>query len=302
MMAKWTRASIAHTILNTITTKEAVQMKCFYHSADLDGHCSGAIVKYFYPECELIGINYGDEFPWHSIGRDEVVYMVDFGIQPFDGMIQLAATTPHFHWIDHHQTAIADYNAHEFKIHGLRRNGIGACQLVWEYLSPNGDVPYAVELLAQYDVWNHSNPETLPFQYGMRLEKTWPVENMPLWYNLFRNESAVQKIVEQGSIVLRYVSQDNEKYCNSCAFETELDGLRCIAVNKMLTNSQVFDSVWNPSKYDAMLTFGYRKGIWTVSLYTDKPGVDVSIIAKNRGGGGHKQAAGFQCLEIPFDM
>ena len=38
-------------------------MKCFYHSADLDGHCSGAIVKMVYPECELIGINYGDKFP-----------------------------------------------------------------------------------------------------------------------------------------------------------------------------------------------------------------------------------------------
>lgn len=275
-------------------------MKCFYHSADLDGHCSGAIVKYFYPVCELIGINYGDKFPWTSIGRDEVVYMVDFSLQPFDGMIQLATMTPHFHWIDHHKTAIADYNEHEFRIHGLRRDGIGACQLVWEYLSPNDAVPYAIELLAQYDVWNHSNPETLPFQYGMRLEKTWPADNMPLWSDLFRTEAAVKKIVEQGSIVMRYVSQDNEKYCNSCAFETELDGLRCIAVNKMLTNSQVFDSVWNPEQFDAMLTFGYRKGRWTVSIYTDKPGVDVSVVAKNRGGGGHKQAAGFQCSELPF--
>ena len=68
----------------------------------------------------------------------------------------------------------------------------------------------------------------------------------------------------------------------------------------MLTNSQMFDSVWDNTKYDAMLTFGWRKGKWTVSLYTDKEHVDVSVAAKNRGGGGHKQAAGFQCEELPF--
>ena len=64
-------------------------MKAFYHSADLDGHCSGAIVKYAHPECELIGINYGDKFPWESIGQDETVYMVDFSLQPFSDMIRL---------------------------------------------------------------------------------------------------------------------------------------------------------------------------------------------------------------------
>ncbi len=280
-------------------------MKCFYHSADLDGHCSGAVVKYFYPECELIGINYGDEFPWENIGPDEVIYMVDFSLQPFTGMIQLANKTPHFHWIDHHKTAIEEHakiNTLGDMIHGLRRDGIGACQLIWEYLSPYGDIPYAIELLAQYDVWNHSNPETLPFQYGMRLKDTWPDKAIGLWRSLFKNESAVKPIIEQGKTVIEYVTQDNAKYCASCAFDTELDGLKCVAINKMLTNSQVFDSVWDIKKYDAMLTFGYRKGRWTVSLYTSKPGVDVSVIAKSRGGGGHKQAAGFQCNELPFAL
>ena len=64
----------------------------------------------------------------------------------------------------------------------------------------------------------------------------------------------------------------------------------------------LFSSIWNPEKYDAMLTFGYRKGQWTVSLYSDRDDVDVSVIAKNRGGGGHKGASGFQCKELPFEL
>ena len=79
-----------------------------------------------------------------------------------------------------------------------------------------------------------------------------------------------------------------------------MDGLKCIAVNKLNTNSQLFDSVWNPEEYDAMLTFGYANGQWTVSLYSDKDDVNVGEVAKKHGGGGHVGAAGFQTDKLPF--
>ena len=110
----------------------------------------------------------------------------------------------------------------------------------------------------------------------------------------------VYKIVRDGELLLNYIRQDNEKYCRAAAFETRLDGLLCIAINKMLTNSQLFDSVWDPEEYDAMLTFGHRQGAWTVSLYSTREDVDCSSVCKARGGGGHKGAAGFQCQELPF--
>lgn len=92
---------------------------------------------------------------------------------------------------------------------------------------------------------------------------------------------------------------ENKKYAKTCYFETEIDGLKCLAINKMLSNSQLFDSVWDETKYDAMLMFGYRKGQWHVSLYSTKEDVDVSVVAKKYGGGGHRGASGFQCA-YPF--
>ena len=277
-------------------------MKCFYHSADLDGHCSGAIVKMKYPECELIGINYGDDFPWGSIKQGELVFMVDFSLQPFSDMIRLDNISQLI-WIDHHKSAIIDAKEAEWTIDNKKlREGIGACQIVWEnmFIAPNV-IPTFIKLLAEYDVWNHSDPRTLYFQYGMRQFKDTKPENQDLWQSLFDVEE-VQRIVEIGKVIIKYQDSENEKYCSARSFDVELDGLNCIAVNKGLTNSKVFDSVWDVEKYDAMLTFclmSPERG-WTISLYTDKPSVDVSIIAKNRGGGGHKQAAGFQCVELPF--
>lgn len=283
-------------------------MKCFYHSADLDGHCSGAIVKMKYPECEMIGINYGDAFPWSKINPSEKLFMCDFSLQPFQKMAKLAELIGmNLIWIDHHKSAMdeheqwnSDHPAY-LAIDGIRKDGIGACQLVWESLYVDRIIPTFIKLLAEYDVWNHTDPRTLSFQYGMRQFKdTYPL-NQDLWQSLFDVEE-VHRITEVGGIIIEYQDSENGKYCRARSFDVEIDGLKCIALNKGLTNSKVFDSVWDPEKYDAMMTFCLMspdKG-WTISLYTDKPSVDVSIIAKNRGGGGHKQAAGFQCAELPF--
>ena len=80
-------------------------MKCFYHSTDLDGRCSGALIKWRHPECELIGIDYGQAFPWHLVDSGECVWMVDFCLQPHEDMIRLARKCDLI-WINHHKTSI----------------------------------------------------------------------------------------------------------------------------------------------------------------------------------------------------
>jgi hypothetical protein len=117
---------------------------------------------------------------------------------------------------------------------------------------------------------------------------------------LFEDDALSESIQRQGETLLRYEREQNKKFAAAYAFETELDGLKCIAVNKGFTNSLVFESVYDSHKHDAMMSFAYRGGKWTVSLYATKPEIDVSIICKARGGGGHKCAAGFQCDALPF--
>jgi hypothetical protein len=278
-------------------------MKCFYHSADLDGHCSAAIVKRSEPHAELIGINYGPAFPWERLDPREVVYMVDFSLQPFEEMVRLARSCQ-LVWIDHHKSAIEEEESHAADlpcpIDGLRRDGTAGCELTWEYCYPGLEAPRAVRLLGRYDVWDLEDPDVLRFQYGMRLLNTWPDQAPTLWDNLLatdtlRERSLVRGLIRDGAVILDYAAEENRKYCQAAAFETELDGLKCIAVNKMLTNSQLFNPVWDPERYHAMLAFGWRDGRWVVSLYSTREDVDCAAICKARGGGGHKGAAGFQC-------
>lgn len=274
-------------------------MKCFYHSGDLDGHCSGAIVKYRYPECELVGINYGDEFPWANVEQGEIVFVVDFSLQPWKDMQRLSDWADMV-WIDHHKSAIENYLEYGLKAEVGTADGVAACELTWAWVFPSKDIPKSVWALGRYDVWDHSHPDVLPFQYGMRLEDTDP-GNQKLWKDTF-SDMFYEAILNRGYTVLRYIEQYYRKLAAACAFELRLDGLRCIAANANLVNSQLFDSVYDPKCHDAMLVFGRKKDHWTVSMYSTKDDVDVSQICKARGGGGHKGAAGFQCQELPFDL
>ena len=287
-------------------------MKCFYHSADLDGQCSGAIVKHFYPECELIGINYGRPFPWDAIEKNEPVFMVDFSLQPFEDMIRLANLAT-LVWIDHHKTAIDESVARHIEkaISGLREVGRAGCELTWEYIQEfvmrdkpeKAPVPLAVHLLGRYDVWDLKNPQVLAFQYGMRTYNTDP-NDQGFWGRFFEPDEfpgwEVDGIIWKGEAILEYEAQSNAKYMAAAAFPVLFDGLKCLAVNKLLSNSKLFESAWDRNKYDAMLAFGYRGKGWTVSLYSDREDVDVGEVCKRRGGGGHKGAAGFQCDVLPF--
>lgn len=299
-----------------------MKILCFYHSADLDGHCSGAIIKRAHPEAECIGINYGDPFPWDRVGADTLVIMVDFGLQPIELMAKLAEQCREnghrLVWIDHHKTAIdaarslagreaTGASMELLTCPGIREVGKAGCELAWQHFFPQQPMPRAVFLLGRYDVWDHSaDQDVLAFQSGMRARK----ETRPdaawdeLWNWLFDDQMAAATVVDiaaAGSRLLQYQTDQDAKYCAGYAFAAELWGLKVIAVNRGMMNSLGFASVWDPDKYDAMCSFVRRKdGQWTVSLYTDKPGVDVGEFCKRHGGGGHVQAAGFQTIDCPF--
>jgi len=291
-------------------------MYCFYHSADLDGYASAAIVKSKYKDAILRGIDYGKDFPLNEINKNDSVMMVDFSIQPFVKMVELQSHC-NLVWIDHHKSAIENYRKFvnenpNFSISGLLGIGAGACQLVWEYLYPYCKIPYWVKLLSNYDVWDHSDPNTLFFQYGMRVKDVHPESEN--WYlkDLDAVDLETEFIIKDGKLILDYQKRQDEIYVKSYGFETTLlrgnldygvkSEYKAIAVNKGMTNSKIFDSVWDSNKYDVMVTFCKlpETPLWTVSIYSDKNNVDCSLIASSHCGGGYKGAAGFQCTSLPF--
>ena len=82
----------------------------FYHKKDLDGHCSGAISRYYYEvakkeKVKMWPYDYGEPFPFNEIQDGESVLMVDITTNPYEVMEEIQKRYDLF-VIDHHKSFI----------------------------------------------------------------------------------------------------------------------------------------------------------------------------------------------------
>ncbi|HCW04982.1 MAG TPA: phosphohydrolase [Clostridium sp.] len=278
-------------------------MKCFYHN-DLDGKCAGAIVYKYYvrggnldksERAVFIPIDYKDSFPFGSINNNELVVIVDFSLEKPGDFECLLDITENVIWIDHHKSAIEKHNGLDIK--GIRKDGTAGCELAWKYFYPNNPMPKVVELVGDYDVWKFKyGDDTRNFQAGIGLFENNPESDN--WLDWLWDRFKPNSIINKGKTVMKYRNNYYKDLVYSISFPTEFEGYTAIACNACKVGSMLFDSVADMN-FDLMLPFYFDGNQWVVSMYTTKE-IDCSEIAKKYGGGGHKQAAGFQCKELPF--
>lgn len=313
-------------------------MICFHHN-DLDGRAAGFCVYAWTGikngRGKFVEIDYKDKFPFDDIIPGEQVWIVDFSIKP-EEMLKLLSITQDVTWIDHHKTSLADYEGFPHKLNGLRKDGEAGCVLTWKYIHWFSDrvdplpeniwpekelemskvlpVPRMLELIGDRDIWAWKfGEETKMFFNGSQLHDTHPSSNF--WWLCMdheieplplpntgnaaarkRGEVFWAKLLSDGETVERYKNATDEEVNKSLGYETDFTGYRCWAINRGRISSDRLGG--RGKKYDVLLTYYHDGKNFIVSLYSSK--VDVSEIAKNHGGGGHKGAAGFVCEKLPW--
>lgn len=232
--------------------------------------------------------------PAGTFYQDDLVVILDFSFKPED-MAVIRSKAGKVIWCDHHVSA-KDYN---YDVPGLRDftdKGRAGCEVTWDFFFPNTPRPAFVTLLGDYDSWRlQQQPECFQFYEGLKLSDQSPLS--PLWAHLFEwKEPAMKEIIHQGIIALQY----RDLYCAELrryfGYETEIDGHRAYALNVARFGSQAFAEKFK--EYPICTMFIHDGDKFTVSLYSET--VDVSLIAKKYGGGGHRGASGFCCEVLPF--
>ena len=273
---------------------------CFYHSVDLDGLCSGAIINSMLKGNVILhGINYGEEIPWHLIIKRDV-FMVDFCLQPFQDMQKLKDMANSLVWIDHHKSAIQESHDNDFNAEQYLDISKAACEICYEQFFGE-NIPRGVKHIGRFDIWDHTDPETLIYQYGARYYIN--SVNDDAWDKILKDDDDFYNmILNTGEIILKYEENQNKKKIYATHFYTTISDHPAIAANVPLCNSKLFDSLIITKNHILMPFYLRTNKIWNVSLYSNDPEIDCSVIAKEYGGGGHRGAAGFQCKELPFDI
>lgn len=132
-----------------------------YHSRDLDGYTSGAIMKLKYPDIKLIGFDYGQQFDFSLVKDGEPVIMADVSLEMPDMLKMAEKSHWQFTWIDHHISKINDYKNFvgegEAFCKAVLDNNTSACEGAWKYLFPDKPMPRAILLLGEYDTWRNQD-------------------------------------------------------------------------------------------------------------------------------------------------
>lgn len=272
-------------------------MIVIHHNKDMDGYASGAICKFRYPDARLIGWDYKDPIPDFEQFTGEDVIMIDITF-PIDKIKELGNTCNQLTVIDHHISFKKEYDLRldvwdSFLY--IYKDRQAACEVGWKYLFPDKGMPFGIKLIGRYDTWRKEEgdweKETLPFKYYMYGNCN-SAENFPVWILDSDMKMYVDEVISSGVDIMNYQKTMDEASCRN-SFERDAYGYKALCINYYPFSSDTLESVYNLSNHDIMVGFAYTGSKWSISLRSTND-IDVSVIAKSRGGGGHKQAAGFE--------
>ena len=163
------------------------------------------------------------------------------------------------------------------------------------------DIPMFLKYISDFDCWQFKLEDTLFFKYA--LEATDYEALDIIWNQLFRAEYSasndlLDKMIESGKAISKYVEKEYEQYGKAYAYESRIDGVKCLVVNRRC-NSLIFGDLIKDYPIVAIWVFDGEK--YKYSIYSDKPDINCSKIAERYGGGGHKGASGFVSEKMIFN-
>jgi oligoribonuclease NrnB/cAMP/cGMP phosphodiesterase (DHH superfamily) len=286
----------------------------FYHKADLDGLMSGVIAKYYltprFNTVSLIPINYNDDFEAalpHPASFYEDIYIIDVSDATF-----MEKYGSKIIYIDHHKWAM-DTMPKVKDRHCI--DGVAACRLAFDYLAGGPDYvfhnkehfvdrvnplePLCVAILGEFDIWDKTSPLAEKLNYGQDLRfnsveflfnqtkgicvgdvgellgpanKKMDVDFLERSKNiseLYRDFSYLHYIVTKGEGAIEYVKTAVERIKP-----------KKITINGHEGDEDQFVMTWHLNNEDKNPSCSFRSSK-----------IDVSQIARQYGGGGHKAAA-----------
>lgn len=274
---------------------------CVYHDHCLDGYASASVVlnKFGIKNVTLIPGNYSDDDLLNQILKIEDIenkdlYIVDFSFKSKD-MHALEKACKSLTLIDHHVSAQKELESFEPTKKSTTivfdMNHCGAV-LTYKHLHPNKAdiIPFNLQLVEDRDLWKFNLEHTKAFTTYVYSTVNSPIDYLDI---ASKNTSAeLIDIISRGIVLLRANDERVRRLC-STAFMVEYKGMSIPIVNcSKEFASDVGHMLCKIHNSPFSITYQDVEGKRIFSLRGDGS-IDVSAIAKEKGGGGHHDAAGF---------
>ena len=256
-----------------------------YHKNCLDGFGAAYSAWLKYGDlAEYIPYTYDMPAPTNIQGK--TIFILDFSF-PKEVLVEMSKTAQLVTVIDHHKKSIddlIDFNTTLYDINLILDDTQSGCVLAWNYFHPENNVPELLYHIQDRDLWVFELQNTKEIAASLWHKP----REFKLWDNLMVQED-IDNLIAEGKTIQRVQDKQVEDIAIK-AHKVKLNGMQGYAVNSCIHHSSLGNIL-----ADRHNTFGvvyFYDGKWRYSIRgTGK--VDVNEIAKQFGGGGHKNAAGW---------
>lgn len=261
----------------------------------MDGIAAAWVVHEMFPDALYIPMSYGindpvDELDSKAPDWKQEPYrliVVDYSF-PKDTMVFISRHVE-LSVIDHHKSAQEDCEGLPYCTFDMNESG---ASLAWKSFFPGNQMPLALEYVRDHDLWLFELPGTHEIRAYLQ---SFPhsIKQVEKFVNEFENSTDVP--VLEGGAILRYRSTLVDMMTKNICI-AQIGGFDVPVVNASCLASDVTHKMckdWPQYPFVASYYDNTSKAIrlWRLTSIGE---FDVSVIAKIYGGGGHRNAAGFE--------
>ena len=187
--------------------------------------------------------------------------------------------------IDHHKSAMVELHDISHTHFDMTKSG---AMLSWEYFHPGKEPPKFIRYIQDRDLWKWELEYSKEFSAAFDMV---PFEFEE--FEKFEDDSVFDDARKRGSFILAY-SKTVVKKVSEQAQPRKMGGKDVLVVNSSHWMSEIGARLAPDCDFALIWYWDHETQDTKVSLRAFHEMVDVSEIAKQFGGGGHKKASGFQ--------
>lgn len=260
-----------------------------YHADCMDGFAAAwSAWKVLGQSARYKAVRHHEPMPKFPDGT--VLYILDF-CYPVEVLISAADRASKIVVLDHHISAQKEYEAyltHSTIPHNLNVNfdqNHSGCLIAWNYFHADSDTPILLRHIQDHDLWLHKLAKTEAICKALYL-------HLPVHFSAFE-KIKLHTLQREGAVLVKQQQLNVRRLLNT-RHVLRLNNMEGLAVNA----PSIFASDLGHELAKISGTFGLtyqyhgKRHCYECSLRSIGE-FDVSELAQNFGGGGHKNAAGF---------
>jgi uncharacterized protein len=271
-----------------------------YHKDCADGF---AAAWCFWRYCKENNVLHTTEFHAASYGTpppivtDKLVYLVDFSYKR-EIVREMAEEAFYIMVLDHHKSALEDLkglNHPRVNLYNCTTEKSGA-GIAWDFLFPNRPAPTVLQAIQDRDLWQFKRENTKEITAAVFAHDY----DFDVYDSLmYMNYIGLYQLIDKGKWLIEKFNKDVQALINTSVRYQEIAGYLVPMANvPAFFASEVCsilcqDYPFAAAYYDSKM---YRN----FSLRSKDTGIDVSEIAKQFGGGGHRNASGFKVARTHY--